>query len=53
MKKSAGFMPKFLGMVFVLFIGILVFAYIETKRANPVMLDEQGHVRGGAAQGSH
>ncbi len=52
MNKSAGFMPKFLAGIFVMFIGILVFAYIETKKANPIMLDEQGHVRGGAAQGS-
>ena len=52
MKQSAGFMPKFLAMVFVLFIGILVWAYVETKKANPVMLDEHGNVRGGAAEGS-
>ena len=31
-----------LGVVFVVFCGILVFVYIATKRANPVMLDQQG-----------
>jgi len=30
--------------VFILFIGILIFAYVETKKANPQMLDEKGHV---------
>jgi hypothetical protein len=27
-----------------LFIGILIYAYIETKKANPQMLDEHGRV---------
>jgi len=31
-----------LGVVFVVFCGILVFVYVATKRANPVMLDMQG-----------
>ena len=31
-----------LGVVFVVFCGILVFVYVATKRANPVMLDQQG-----------
>jgi hypothetical protein len=31
-----------LGVVFVAFCGILVFVYVATKRANPVMLDQQG-----------
>ena len=31
-----------LGFVFVLFCGILVFVYVATKRANPVMLDQLG-----------
>lgn len=29
------------------FCGILVFAWYESKLANPIMLDEAGHVRGG------
>lgn len=32
----------FLGFVFSLFIGILIFCYVVTKRANPVFLDEHG-----------
>ena len=32
----------FLGAVFVMFIGILVFCYVVTKRTNPVFLDEHG-----------
>ncbi len=31
-----------LGLVFVLFIGILVTAYIIAKRANPILLDATG-----------
>jgi hypothetical protein len=27
----------------VLFIGILIFCYVVTKRANPVVLDVNGH----------
>ena len=34
----------FFGTVCILFIGILIFAYRLTKRANPVMLDEHGKV---------
>lgn len=31
-----------LGSVFALFIGILIFCYAVTRRANPVYLDEHG-----------
>ena len=31
-----------LAVVFLVFCGILVFVYVATKRANPVMLDQQG-----------
>jgi uncharacterized membrane protein len=31
-----------LGIVFVFFCAILVFVFVATKRASPVMLDEQG-----------
>ena len=31
-----------LGVVFVLFCGILIFVWVATKRAHPVMLDQQG-----------
>jgi hypothetical protein len=41
-----------LGVVFVFFCFVLVFVYAETKRINPVMLDEHGHPIGQAAQQS-
>ena len=31
-----------LGLVMALFMGILIFAYVAAKQANPVMLDEHG-----------
>lgn len=31
-----------LGVVFVVFCGILIFVFVASKRANPVMLDSQG-----------
>ena len=44
MKKTL-FLPWLLGMVMLLFCGILIFAYYQSKVANPIMLDEAGHVR--------
>ncbi len=32
----------FLGFIFSLFIGILIFCYVVTKRTNPVFLDIHG-----------
>jgi heme/copper-type cytochrome/quinol oxidase subunit 4 len=32
----------FLGFVMAIFIGILIFCYVVTKRTNPVFLDEHG-----------
>ncbi len=32
----------FLWVIFALFIGILIFCYVVTKRANPILLDEHG-----------
>jgi len=49
-KKPAP-LTYFLGFVFVLFIGILVFCYAVTKRTNPVFLDEHG--RPAAASSGH
>lgn len=40
-KKPAP-LAYFLGFVFVLFIGMLIFCYVVTKRTNPVFLDEHG-----------
>lgn len=51
MKRSPGFMPKFLAAVILLFIGILVYVYVEAKKANPVILDEKGRPRDGAPAG--
>ena len=47
------FLPKFLGGVFVLFCGILIVCYYIARAANPVMLDEHGHIRGGDAPVAH
>jgi len=44
----------FLGLVFVLFIGILAFCYAVTKRTNPVYLDERGNpVSANSGNSSH
>lgn len=32
----------YLGFVFLVFIGILIMAYVIAKRANPILLDQQG-----------
>ncbi len=39
MKKSTPALIPFLVFVFVLFIGILIFTYVETKKANPQMIE--------------
>jgi hypothetical protein len=47
MRPAAGRMPPlitFLALVSAIFIGILIYVWVEAKRANPQMLDEQGHV---------
>ena len=44
MKRPIPALIPFLAVVSAIFIGILIFAYVETKKANPQMLDEQGHV---------
>ena len=45
-RKSSAFFPVFFALIMLLFCGILVFAYYESEVANPVMLDESGHVKG-------
>ncbi len=47
--SRGAFLPKFLGGIFVLFVGILIVCYYIAREANPVMLDETGHVRGAHA----
>lgn len=41
-RKQRSPLLYFLVFVFVLFIGILVFCYVITKRTNPVFLDAHG-----------
>ncbi|MGA3090505.1 MAG: hypothetical protein ABSD75_17980 [Terriglobales bacterium] len=43
-QKRVAPLAYFLWAVFVLFIGILIFCYVVTKRTNPVFLDEHGRV---------
>jgi hypothetical protein len=38
-KKSVPVLIPFLILVSMLFIGILIFAYVETKKANPKMIE--------------
>jgi len=52
-RKQGSPLLYLLGFVFVLFIGILIFCYLVTKRANPVMLDAQGHPVTQSAESSH
>jgi hypothetical protein len=43
MKRVPALIP-FLAVVSAIFIGILIYAYVQTRHANPQMLDEQGHL---------
>jgi hypothetical protein len=43
MKRVPVLIP-FLIAVSALFIGILIFTYVEVKKAHPQMLDEKGHL---------
>lgn len=43
----------FLAFVFALFIGILIFCYVVTKRTNPVFLDSHGKPVAESAEHSH
>jgi hypothetical protein len=44
-KKGGAFFPVFFLLISALFLSILGFAYYQTRLANPIMLDEQGHVK--------
>ena len=46
-KQSVPVLIPFLILVSMLFIGILIFAYVETKKANPQMI-QQSRDREGA-----
>ena len=43
MKRVPTLIP-FLALISAIFIGILIYAYVETRRANPQMLDDHGHL---------
>jgi hypothetical protein len=47
-KQSVPVLIPFLILVSMLFIGILIFAYVETKKANPKMI-EVGRLAGESA----
>ena len=42
-RRSVNALTIFLCFIMVFFCAVLVFVYIATKRANPLMLDQQGH----------
>jgi hypothetical protein len=44
-RRGPGFFPILLGLVFLLFIGLLIFTWIATERADPVILDDKGEPR--------
>jgi len=41
-RKQSAPLVYFLGLVMVIFIGILIFCYVVTKQTNPVFLDQHG-----------
>ena len=41
-KPRGAFLVYFLAAVMAFFVGILIYVWVEAKRANPVMLDERG-----------
>ena len=41
-RKQGSPLLYFLGVVMTIFVGILIFAYIVTKRTHPIFLDEHG-----------
>jgi hypothetical protein len=45
MKKPRPSFPLFLLAVMAIFIGILVYTWMQAARARPVILDERGQVR--------
>lgn len=41
-RKQSTPLMYFLGFIFLVFIGILIFTYTVTKRTNPIYVDEHG-----------
>lgn len=52
-RKQGSPLLYLLGFVFILFIGILIFCYVVTKRANPVLLDPNGKPVTQSSETSH
>jgi len=52
-RRRGSFLSYFLALVFVLFIGILIFCYVVTKRTSPVFLDEHGKPVAASSDHSH
>ena len=52
-RKRSSPLLYFLGFVFILFIGILIFCYVVTRRANPVLLDPNGTPVTQSSESSH
>ena len=48
MKRPLPALIPFLVFISLVFIGILIYAYVETKKANPQMLDEHGRIERGS-----
>lgn len=46
-RRPIPFLPRFLGFLILLFIGILVAAYVIARDADPVILDDHGNYRSG------
>lgn len=42
-RRAPAALTLVLAFVMALFIAILVFVYVATKRANPIYVDQQGH----------
>jgi hypothetical protein len=52
-KKNGVFFQIFFGLIFLLFIGLLIYVWHGTWQANPVILDEKGQVRSAAPDSHH
>ena len=52
-RKASPPLLYLLAFVFVLFMGILIFCYVVTKRTNPVFLDGHGRPVTESSQPSH
>lgn len=42
-KPRGAFLVYFLAAVMIFFVGVLIYVWVEAKKAAPVMLDERGH----------